>query len=142
MIDLGELQDPTGEAQAEGYKKRSKDLAIRRTPDAALSKSWRMALALLGGLRHWVFLPCMVTDVALVVVARGADALDMSLNTVAILFICELDDILYQLGLPERFKTRVVTEGRVTLNDEEATTLLVSILSWWWWSPSIRSSHF
>ena len=76
------------------------------------------------------------------VAVRGADALNISLNTVAILFICELDDILYQLGLPERFKTRVVTEGRVTLNDEEATTLLVSIHSWWWWSPSIRSSRF
>eukprot|EP01046_Picozoa_sp_COSAG06_P000824 COSAG06_NODE_23_length_33072_cov_44.622327_42_plen_210_part_00 len=128
---VGELQDL-----------RLCNLAISRIPDAALSKGWSVALALLGGLRHWVFLPCMVTDVALVVVARGADALDMSLNTVAILFICELDDILYQLGLPERFKTRVVTEGRVTLNDEEATTLLVSIHSWWWWSPSIRSSHF
>jgi hypothetical protein len=128
---VGELQDL-----------RLCNLAISRIPNAALSKGWRVALALLGGLRRWVFLPCMVTDVALVVAARGADALNISLNTVAILFICELDDILDQLGLPERFKTRVVTEGRVTLNDEEATTLLVSILSWWWWSPSIRSSHF
>jgi hypothetical protein len=109
---VGELQDL-----------RLCNLAISRIPNAALSKGWRVALALLGGLRRWVFLPCMVTDVALVVAARGADALNISLNTVAILFICELDDILYQLGLPERFKTRVVTEGRVTLNDQEATAL-------------------
>ena len=57
------------------------------------------------------------------VAVRGADALNISLNTVAILFICELDDILYQLGLPERLKTRIDAEGRVALNDEEAGAL-------------------
>ena len=57
------------------------------------------------------------------VAVRGADALNISLNTVAILFICELDDILYQLGLPERLKTRIDAEGRVALNDEEASAL-------------------
>ena len=51
---VGELQDL-----------RLCNLAISRIPDAALSKGWRMALALLGGLRRWLFLPCMVTDVAL-----------------------------------------------------------------------------
>ena len=39
---VGELQDL-----------RLCNLAISRIPNAALSKGWRVALALLGGLRRW-----------------------------------------------------------------------------------------
>lgn len=54
---------------------------------------------------------------------RGGDALSVCFNTVAVLFLCEVDNVAFAVGLSERVRTRVETAGHVELDDSEASTL-------------------
>jgi len=56
---------------------------------------------------------------------QGADALSVCFNTVAVLFLCEIDTVIYA-GLPRRFKARMESVGRVVLSDEEADGVVKS----------------
>jgi hypothetical protein len=55
-----------------------------------LSRGFQIALALLGGVRRWVFLPTLVAAVPILVRAKGGDALSICFNTIAILFLTEV----------------------------------------------------
>ena len=55
---------------------------------------------------------------------RSPEAVTCScLNTVAILFLCDIDDIAFRLALSERVRARVEVAGRLELNAAEATAL-------------------
>ena len=88
-----------------------------------LSKGWRLALRFLLWMRRWCFLPFLVIDVPVLVMFKGGDALSVCLNTVAILFLCDIDNIVFALVLGERVRARVEDAGRVELEDAEATAL-------------------
>eukprot|EP01052_Picozoa_sp_SAG31_P076444 SAG31_NODE_35719_length_320_cov_1.117647_1_plen_104_part_01 len=45
-------------------------------------------------------------------------------NTVAILFITEVDDICFSIGLSERLRSRVESAGRVSLSADKAVQLV------------------
>eukprot|EP01043_Picozoa_sp_COSAG02_P060413 COSAG02_NODE_7889_length_2803_cov_28.147189_4_plen_136_part_00 len=47
-------------------------------------------------------------------------------NTVAVLFLCEIDNLAYAIGLGEKLRARVDTEGRVELGEAEADALILS----------------
>lgn len=47
-------------------------------------------------------------------------------NAIAVLFMCEVDNICYNVGLGERVRARVEEAGRVELTDKEATSLMRS----------------
>ena len=55
---------------------------------------------------------------------KGGDALSVCFNTVAVLFLCEIDNLLYAILLPERERARVEVEGRVELGEAEAAALM------------------
>ena len=63
-------------------------LALARTPPAT---AWRVALQGLVTLRRYAFLPALVMAVPCVVVMRGGDALSICFNTVAVLFLSEVE---------------------------------------------------
>jgi len=88
-----------------------------------LSKGWRRALGFLLGMRRWVFLPALVANVPILVQFKGGDALSICLNTVAILFLCDIDNITFDLALGERVRARVEDAGHVELDDAEASAL-------------------
>eukprot|EP01045_Picozoa_sp_COSAG04_P004037 COSAG04_NODE_171_length_21611_cov_4.302808_11_plen_483_part_00 len=88
-----------------------------------LSKGWRIALGFLLWIRRWVFLPALVMNVPQLVLLKGGDALSVCLNTVAILFLCDIDNIAFTLVLGERVRARMENEGRVELGDAEASAL-------------------
>eukprot|EP01051_Picozoa_sp_SAG22_P006936 SAG22_NODE_470_length_10142_cov_13.947227_10_plen_456_part_00 len=88
-----------------------------------LSKGWRLALGFLLWMRRWVFLPPLVMNVHGLVLYKGGDALSICLNTVAILFMCDIDNIAFDLALGERVRARVEDAGRVELDDGEAAGL-------------------
>ena len=100
-------------------------MAIRHAGDR-IAPSWRFALSLLGGVRRWVFLPSLVMAVPALVLLRGGDALSVCLNTVAVLFLCEIDNLAYAVFLPEKLHARVEDEGRVELGEVEAAALMRS----------------
>lgn len=88
-----------------------------------LSPRWRFALSLLGGVRRWVFLPTLVMAVPVLVIMRNGDALSVCFNTVATLFLCDIDNFTYRILLSERVRTQVEKHARVELCDAEAVAL-------------------
>jgi hypothetical protein len=126
------------------------ELAIARAGDQ-LSVGWRIALRLLGGVRRWCFVAGVPGLVGWVVLLHGGDALSIccessthaltlhavahhshlffthmmhAVNTVAVLFLTEIDNMAYALGLSEQARKQVEVKGRVELG-EEATALLL-----------------
>jgi hypothetical protein len=67
-------------------------IAIAHAGDR-LSCGSRLTLNLLGIVRHWVFLPALVGSVPIMVMYQGGDALSVSFNTIAILFLTEVTNI-------------------------------------------------
>eukprot|EP01047_Picozoa_sp_COSAG01_P015682 COSAG01_NODE_789_length_13572_cov_322.875158_1_plen_158_part_10 len=100
-------------------------MAIRHAGDH-IAPTYRFVLSLLGGIRRWTFLPTLVVTVYLLVWYKGGDALSVCFNTVAVLFLCEIDNLLYAIVLPERERARVEVEGRVELGESEAVVLMRS----------------
>jgi hypothetical protein len=100
-------------------------MAIRHAGDR-IAPTYRFALSLLGGMRRWTFLPTMVMAAPWLVQYKGGDALSVCFNTVAVLFLCEIDNLLYAILLPERERARVEVEGRVELGEAEAAALMRS----------------
>lgn len=88
-----------------------------------LPQHWKLALAVLNRLRSQVFLQPLLASIPLVVLTQGGGALNVCFNTIAVLFITEVDNLSYQFGLGEREKERVDTYGYVVLTDLEARQL-------------------
>jgi hypothetical protein len=93
---------------------------------AELSLAWKIGLEFLGVLRSHFFLLPLMGAIPVVVLTQGGSAMLICFNTIAILFITEIDNMSYHLGLGERAKERVDTHGHVVLTDEEAKALLVT----------------
>ena len=100
-------------------------MAIRHAGDR-IAPTYRFVLSLLGGIRRWTFLPTLVVTAPVLVGLKGGDALSVCFNTVAVLFLCEIDNLLYAILLPERERARVEVEGRVELSESEAVALMRS----------------
>merc|ERR1712118_330245 len=98
-------------------------IAIARAGEK-LSARWRFALTLLCGLRRWVFLPSLVYLVPSLVMILGGDVLRVCFNTVAILFLCEIDNGAYKLGLSKRVRRRMEAAARVELDEDAEATLV------------------
>eukprot|EP01048_Picozoa_sp_COSAG05_P020480 COSAG05_NODE_3488_length_2030_cov_3.309684_2_plen_211_part_00 len=96
---------------------------LRKRNNDSLSSGWRFALSFLGGVRQWVFLPVLVSVVPTLVALKGGDALSICFNTVAVLFLCEIDNLAYMFGFSERMRTRVEDAGRLELTEGEARAL-------------------
>ena len=100
-------------------------MAIHHAGDR-IAPAYRFALSLLGGMRRWTFLPTLTLAAPTLVLVKGGDALSVCFNTVAVLFLCEIDNLLYAILLPERERARVEVEGRVELGEAEAAALMRS----------------
>ena len=100
-------------------------MAIRHAGDR-IAPAYRFVLSLLGGMRRWTFLPALVSTAPFLVVLKGGDALSVCFNTVAVLFLCEIDNLLYAILLPERERARVEVEGRMELGESEVVALMHS----------------
>ena len=59
-----------------------------------LSRSSRLTLTLLGGVRRWLFLPVLVAGGPTLVLLKGGDVLSVCFNTIAILFLTEVTIML------------------------------------------------
>jgi len=89
---------------------------------------WRVALEVLQTFRQAFFLPLLVTLVPHVVVIRGGDSLNICFNTVAVLFLLQVDNQLYEYGLSEQVKAEVEEFGRVYLEPSSLRLLKASKL--------------
>ena len=78
---------------------------------------------LVGGVREQLVLVTLVMVVPTLVVNKGGDALSACTNAVAMLFMCEIDNIAYAVGLSESARARVEAVGRVELGEKERGAL-------------------
>lgn len=88
-----------------------------------LTIGWKIGLELLNTLRSQFFLLPLMAAVPVVVLTQGGSALQVCFNTIAILFITEIDNMSYHLILGERVKERVDTYGHIVLTEEDAVRL-------------------
>lgn len=65
-------------------------LALDRT-ESKVPIGWRVFLRVLGIVRRYAFLPALLCTVPALVLAQGGDALSIAMNTVAVLFLVEVD---------------------------------------------------
>jgi hypothetical protein len=68
----------------------------------------------------------MITAALMLVLFRGGDALSICFNTIALLFMCEIDNLGYAILLGESMRARVELEGRTDLGEAEWTSLMCS----------------
>lgn len=117
----------------------------------ALHVGWQIGLAVLSFFRRWVFLSALSVTVPMLVIYQGGDTLSICFNSVvsqlpraasvvvmsvrlnlfspstvaqAVLFMCEVDNIAYSLGLSERIRARVEDAARITMTDGEASLIV------------------
>ena len=69
---------------------------------------WKLAIGGLSFARYYVFLPYVVYSVMALVLSDGGRVRDVCLNTVAVLFLLEVDNLAFLHGLGER--TRMEAE--------------------------------
>ena len=78
---------------------------------------------LLGGARHWLFLGQLCAAIPTLVLWKGADALSICLNAVALLFLAEIDNALYHFGLSASVRVRVERAARLELTEEQSNSI-------------------
>eukprot|EP01047_Picozoa_sp_COSAG01_P013813 COSAG01_NODE_659_length_14436_cov_15.108112_3_plen_393_part_00 len=84
-----------------------------------ISLPYQRALTGLNSLRRWVFLTLFGWIVPSLVGLKGGDALNICFNTIAILFLADVDNISYQLGLSEDLRGRMERDGHMLLKPAE-----------------------
>ena len=65
---------------------------------------WKLAIGGLSFARYYVFLPYVVYSVMALVLSDGGRVRDVCLNTVAVLFLLEVDNLAFLHGLSERVR--------------------------------------
>ena len=77
-------------------------------------------------LRQFVFLPLLLATIPLLVLTQGANAVGICMNTVAVLFLLDLDNLVYEYGINERTKTYLEVNAHIQLEDADAESLSVA----------------
>ena len=93
-------------------------------------RGWRFAIAGLNFCRNFVFLPCVVLSVMELVLNDGGRVRDVCLNTVAVLFLLEVDNLAFLHGLSERVRMEAEENAgaRHVTNDELRTIDAIKIV--------------
>jgi len=84
---------------------------------------WNASHQIIAICRRFVVLPGVMSVAALLVSWRGADILSISLNTVAVLFLLDLDNLAYDFALPAKIRSLVDQQARAEL-DVSASIML------------------
>ena len=100
-------------------------LAIRDAGDK-IAQHKRYALMALNFVRRWTFLPGLVAVTPMLVVTKGGDSLSVCFNSVALLFICEMDNLAYEILFPGSMRAQVDEEGRVQMEQVKDLQLMWS----------------
>eukprot|EP01052_Picozoa_sp_SAG31_P008927 SAG31_NODE_459_length_15396_cov_5.092502_5_plen_489_part_00 len=98
-------------------------ISLKRNPP---SKAWCIALSFLQGMRRWLFLPCLVIVIPFLLVTTGTSSLQICFNTIAILFLADVDNLVYAFFLAERVRARLEDVGRVQLTADDLRPLQVT----------------
>lgn len=96
---------------------------IEEDPDIELDPRWIAALKAMQHVRRFVFVPLLIFAAVFLVVFDGGDAKSVCMNTVALLFLADIDDLAYEIALSEKWRTRMEEAGHVELDPGQAEHL-------------------
>ena len=92
------------------------DIALREISKRRdVPRGWRFAIGGLNAARYFVLVPNILCSVMLLVLNDGGRVRDICLNTVAVLFLLEVDNLAFLHGLSER--TRMEAEENAGLHE-------------------------
>ena len=94
---------------------------------------WRLMMQTLATLRLFCFLPFVLCSVILLVLFEGAEAKDICLNAVAVVFLLDLDNLAFSHGLNEETRMEAEKFGKVPMTSknrlEEDITKWICVLT-------------
>jgi len=100
-------------------EKSLRDIAKRRE----VPRGWRFAMTGLNFARYYIMLPNIILSVVQLVLNDGGRVKDVCLNTVAVLFLLDLDNLAYLHGLGERTRMEAEEHAGVRITDDELQTI-------------------
>ena len=87
-------------------------------------RGWKLAIGGLSFARYYVFLPYVVYSVMSLVLSDGGRVRDVCLNTVAVLFLLEVDNLAFLHGLSERVRMEAEENaGARQVTDDDLRTM-------------------
>lgn len=87
------------------------------------------ALFALAAVRRFGLLPLMVATVPYLVLWRGSAALDICFNVVAVLFMLDIDNEIYEFWIPERTRREMEEDDdRIQIDVNEGEGKLLSVI--------------
>ena len=86
-------------------------------------RGWRFAIRGLNTARYYIFLPNVVSSVVMLVLNDGGDVKNVCLNTVAVLFLLELDNLAFLHGLGERTRMEAEEHAGARVAEDELQTI-------------------
>lgn len=97
--------------------------AAKNLGDAGLSKGEARIFMLIGAIRKYTFLPALVGAISILVTNIGGDALSICLNTIAVLFLFDVDNMAFAYLIDEKLRHKIELDGRVELEDDDTRRL-------------------
>ena len=96
-----------------------RDVSERRE----VSRGWRFAIRGLNFARYYIMLPNVILSVVALVLNDGGRVKDVCLNTVAVVFLLDIDDLAFRYGLDERTRKEAEENARVRVTDADERIL-------------------
>ena len=72
-----------------------------------LAPGQRLTLGVIAFVRRWCFLPLVILSMVTMVLYRGSDAMSVCLNAIGVIFLCDIDNIVYTMALSGATKAEI-----------------------------------
>jgi hypothetical protein len=86
-------------------------------------RGWLFAIRGLNYARYYIMLPNVIVSVVTLVLSDGGRVKDVCLNTVAVLFLLEVDNLAFVHGLGERTRMEAEEHAGARVTDDDTTTI-------------------
>ena len=86
-------------------------------------RGWRFAIRGLNFARYYIMLPNVIVSVVMLVLSDGGRVKEVCLNTVAVLFLLEVDNLAFLYGLGERTRMEAEEKTGARVTDEAIQTI-------------------
>ena len=96
-----------------------RDVSERRE----VSRGWRYAIRGLNFARYYIMLPYVILSVMMLVLNDGGNVKSVCLNTVAVLFLLEVDNLAYLHGLGERTRMEAEENAGARVTEDDLQTI-------------------
>ena len=96
-----------------------RDIAKRRKVPCG----WRLSFGALNHMRLFVFLPNIVSSIVGLILAEGGNIKEICLNTVAVLFLVEIDNLAFNFGLGEESRMEAEQHCRVSVGARDLRSI-------------------